>query len=959
MCNFICFYGYKAVVKYSIRVIANMLGGMNLLLKKQFDFLNKCYESMDKFTLYLSIAESNISCEVCLALKKYYLWSLKNTYKVSIDEKLNIKFLNEVVKNTDYKTISKLEYKELKHLVVAYYSLGEIYIEKNNREFALINFNKVIEILEESTKLNLKFFNMLEDRDDITLFELMMWSRKNLADINKNVEEALEIYESIASDRELLFLEKNRAIYNSSKQLKNIDKAYEAARNIIKVIPEYSNINKDVVLFLKDNNAFLKALEICYDEYSRSEEEFFIDIACGCCQNSKAFNIQSVEKIIKFCNLLLTTFKFEHWNLLITSLYTAIKDWDIALNKLLLYLRESFDKINYENNDYSYFPECIEVLREIYMDLNDKKYINSQIRNFEQDFIFYLINASFKNNDFYNSFEGATKLLSILELNNINDKKDIVDSLLNEILKEIKPIKKSLEKYPWIGLVDKVNLIGDKCKFNPNISYENQYKSSDNTVKLVFLGSEENSRERLLELLLENKSFKEKFESGIFTIIDVSTKDEMLVADLVIIAIDCMENLDEEKIEDLKKLSVDISVDKLLFVITNNENLAYDDFKDRKNVLKDILEEIDKNIRIAVSGEEHKELLEEIEKTTPNNMTLYRFNDFANLLKSEIDKINEKIDSELNHKKIEVSKMEETSFKTKEFEDELKLNIKEFKGKVESDLIFLREYLETKLNMYIPSIIEENVKLIDDIEDIKNIKEEAEYRMLEIINNWCSENIYKLLNEQFEVYLAKYEKVHEEQIELTSNIEENRKIILSVSDEFSKDSTKISFIALEELTNNFKVHYEDFINNLRFDVKILPKEGIIKSLKEGVRTVFVKSEEKTSNKKNYIKELLLEQKPIVASLICDKIFENIEELNLKLNIEIEKAFDNLILSVENDNIISNKIWEFKKLEHSELYARNEEIKSNILFINIEIEKYKRQLFNNMIYSEGAVYLINN
>ncbi|WP_461612840.1 hypothetical protein [Clostridium sp. Marseille-QA1073] len=94
-------------------------------------------------------------------------------------------------------------------------------------------------------------------------------------------------------------------------------------------------------------------------------------------------------------------------------------------------------------------------------------------------------------------------------------------------------------------------------------------------------------------------------------------------------------------------------------------------------------------------------------------------------------------------------------------------------------------------------------------------------------------------------------------------------------------------------------------------------------------------------------------------MICDKIFENIEELNLKLNIEIEKAFDNLILSVENDNIISNKIWEFKKLEHSELYARNEEIKSNILFINIEIEKYKRQLFNNMIYSEGAVYLINN
>lgn len=936
-----------------------MLGGMSLLLKKQFDFLNKCYESMDKFTLFLSIAEANVSCEVCLALKKYYLWSLKNTYKVSINEKLQIKFFDEIIKSTSYKAISKLEYRELKHLVVAYYSLGEIYIEKNNREFALNNFNKVIEILEEGTKLNLKFFNMLEDKDDITLFELMMWARKSLADINKDVEKALEIYETIASDRELLFLEKNRLIYNSAKQLKNIDKAYEAARNIIKVIPEYSNINKDVVVFLKDNSAFLKAIEICYDEYSRNEEDFFIDMACECCKDSKAFNIQSVEKIIKFCNLLLTTFKFNHWKLLIKALYTAIKDWDIALNKFLTYLKENFDKINYENNDYSYFPECVEILREIYVDINDKKYINGQIRNFENDFTFYFVNASYKNNDFYNSFEGVTKLLSILEMNNMNDKKETVYDLLNKILKEIKPIHKSLEKYPWIGLVDKVNLIGDKCKVDSCISYENQYKSSDNTVKLVLLGSEENSKEKLLEFLLENKSFKEKFENGIYNIIDVATKEEMIVADLVIIAIDCMENLDENKIEDLKKLCLNINLDKILFVLTNNEHLDYDNLKNRENLLLSLLEEIDKDIRIISSGEKYKNLIEEIEKTTPNNMTLYRFNEFANLLKCEIEKINEKVNKEIENKKIEVVKMEESSFKAEEFEEELKLNIKEFKDKVESDLTFLREYLETKLNMYIPSIIEENIKLIDEIDDIKNIKDEAEYKMLEIINNWCSENIYKLLNEQFEVYLAKYEKVHENQIELTKRIEENREIILSVSKEFSKDSTKISFIDLHEMTNNFKVHYDEFINNLNFDVKILPKEGIMKNLKEGVRTVFIKADEKIINKRNYVKGLLLEQKSSIASLICDKIFENIEELNLKLNIEIEKAFDNLVLSVESDNIVSNKIWEFKKLEHSELYNRNEEVKSNILFINIELEKYKRQLFNNMIYSEGAVYLINN
>ena len=42
----------------------------------------------------------------------------------------------------------------------------------------------------------------------------------------------------------------------------------------------------------------------------------------------------------------------------------------------------------------------------------------------------------------------------------------------------------------------------------------------------------------------------------------------MIVADLVIIAIDCMENLDDNKIEDLvkKSLCLNINLDKILFV---------------------------------------------------------------------------------------------------------------------------------------------------------------------------------------------------------------------------------------------------------------------------------------------------------------------------------------------------------------------------------------------------------
>ena len=41
----------------------------------------------------------------------------------------------------------------------------------------------------------------------------------------------------------------------------------------------------------------------------------------------------------------------------------------------------------------------------------------------------------------------------------------------------------------------------------------------------------------------------------------------------MIIAIDCMENLDENKIEDLKKLCLNINLDKILFRINLTMNI--------------------------------------------------------------------------------------------------------------------------------------------------------------------------------------------------------------------------------------------------------------------------------------------------------------------------------------------------------------------------------------------------
>ena len=101
-------------------------------LIKQIKFLEQCENNMDKINFYLDMTDESISCEPCLILKCYYNWSLKKIYNLDMREVDLVEYFTKTIEKLDYKVINNMAYEDFRDLIIAYYSLGEIYFQKNN-----------------------------------------------------------------------------------------------------------------------------------------------------------------------------------------------------------------------------------------------------------------------------------------------------------------------------------------------------------------------------------------------------------------------------------------------------------------------------------------------------------------------------------------------------------------------------------------------------------------------------------------------------------------------------------------------------------------------------------------------------------------------------------------------------------------------------------------------------------
>ncbi|MEG0771724.1 hypothetical protein [Clostridium sp.] len=488
-----------------------------MILTQQINFINQCTKDMDKFTLYLSVSDKKITCEPSLALKYYYKWSLKYIYKTNLEDISVFDYFTKIVSKEEYKALGKMEYTDVKNLVVAHYSLGELYFHDKKYDLCKEHFNKVISILEETLKSGNKYgHEVMREREDVSFFELMMWSGKNIADMESG-EEALEKYEAVVSESDFFYLQKNYCIYNVSKSLNIVTKAHEAARNIIKVLPDYENVNIDVISFLKVHREYYSALEFIISEYRRTGDKQWIDMTKDICCRDSNFNIQCVEKVLCFCEILLWNLELAEWSSIILSLYNAINTWDTAIKHVLNYLRKSFNKINYEK-DFSHFPQCVGILSKIYEHIRINKYESKELREYEFDFTIFLLEGAFYNKNYCEAFESATKLsFMTYRNNNIKDIKNKIDTFKVSSIEGLVLENDILEKYPWAYLKETLEYVRKQCETKELNNEEINPISSANDEKSEKGGlTRELNQYNIQELSIEDESYiniKDKFYS--------------------------------------------------------------------------------------------------------------------------------------------------------------------------------------------------------------------------------------------------------------------------------------------------------------------------------------------------------------------------------------------------------------------------------------------------------------
>lgn len=622
-----------------------------LILTQQINFLKNSIEHMDRYTLYLSISDRRITCEPSLALRNYYRWSLKYTYNIELEDSEIFDYFFRIIEKEDYKALSKMEYSDFKSLAAAYYSLGELYFEKKEFGLAKDYFYKVITILEETLKSGNKYgHDIMKEKQDVSFFELMMWARKNIGDMLSG-QEALTMYDSIVSESELLYLQKNHLIYNAAKGLNLVDRAYESARNIIKVLPDYENINKDVVEFLKNSKEYFNGLDIAISEYRRTEDEHWIKMVRELCENDSNFNIQCVEKVIQFADILLWNLKLASWSEVILKLYNTVRQWKTALIHLLNYLRKSFKKINCNNVDFSHFPQALEIIKVAYSHINNNKYENVEFREYEIDFLLYMLYAAIHNKKYCEVVESSTKLLSIANINKqgINNLEVITEN--KNIAYKNLVLKDQLEDMPWIYLFHKFNYSASKC----------EYESSLTLDELI------NFNPKSIENLTKNKfdNFKFKLNGEMGKVLNKIKEEEAVMGNelqTILDGIYCCKTIEEEINTNVKEFSSKIVEDldflmqyvdeKMKIAIPDNleSNLnIIDEFNDI-NSIKQLSEEkyhegivkwCNENLQILLSEQfnvylakykniylEHMEIINRIEQNRETIINVYK--DFAN-----------------------------------------------------------------------------------------------------------------------------------------------------------------------------------------------------------------------------------------------------------------------------------------------------------------------------------------
>lgn len=956
--------------------------------KKKVKFLNQWEENLEKLDFYLDLIDKQLSFGPCLIMKKYYKWALKHIYNLQIcEEQCEAHFLN-VIEKLDYKVVANMEYGDFRDLLLAYFSLGEFYYNLKQFQQSKEYFLKAANMMEESLKSGNKYqTEEIQGRAGVVFFELLMWARKNLGDIEQGAE-ALELYESIIGEEECLYVEKHYSIYKTAKELNMPATANEAARSVMKLLSTYKGLNVEVVDYLIGCAYYENALDIVSEEYVKNDVTHWINKVNIICREAKELNEECVHKVINFLNLLLGDLKIVEWSTVAYTLYKNVRSTETTHIKVLDYLRDCFNRV--KGNDFTACGQAILVLKEIYNDISIEKYEKEYLRSYEFDFVLYLMKVAVQNESYENGLEVSAKLKSIIEVTNMNKELyPYVDQCFEICKEKVLTEECTLDSYPWNYLYDNLKVLSEAYGINSAIRTLDIARNSSNKI-IVGISSleDENIGSIINEAVGENIFHKGKdvvfitnepmevdhhisdnhsyeviVKKGLLKqrscIMTYENYEYARVTDFNVILVDGHKELRDIDITYVKHIFKESLNNKILLLVDSaavsysQEVLTYN-----KTMIKTLLNFENVQLVDMSTLSSKRDVLDCIIGQCPENIMEYKFKSFNRDITEALDVIKEDIKTVKAVFKERRYIVSECGREYSYIEEELNNNHREFTAKVKNDIEFLRKYAGDKIASVIPDLLETRLSAIDDLEDLPTLKVKAEEILSKAVDNWCSKNIYRLMLEQFQVYMAKYSKFYSFHEETIERINENRKNLITSHPEFEENMGAIEIMPLEEMLQEFLNNYEAFLQSIDYKVNVIPNEPIISAVKEGIKVMFLKNEEKAENLRVKIKGLVSENKNNISKLVTINIEEKLTLLEVKLQEIIETLFKSAEEVIAKENSMVNGTIETIDGEYNLIKKKNEAVIDKMQFIEIETLKYSKEVEVGMVYYNDKCYVLN-
>ena len=960
-----------------------------MTLSKKIKFLNQCKNNDEKLNFYLDMSNSDISCGPCLVLKCYYKWCMKFLFKAEVKEAGEKEFFRGVIDKLDYKVIGNMEYEDIKSITAAYYALGELYLKEKDIENAKLYFSKVIEVMEEFLKTGNRFQTQeVQAKNGIVLFEILMWARKSLGEIVEP-EEALALYDSIIAEEELLYLEKYNSILMAAMTLNKLEKVNEAVKAMMKIMPDYNESNKTAVEYLISAEDYSNAIDIIIDEYNRQGINHWINLMNNLCKSAKELNITCTKKVIGFAQILIEELKVTEWSNLMLTLYRGIRNYKEQSLLQLNYMRTLLLKVNYIHKDFVNYSDAILVLYDIYEDIRRDKYDKEYLREYEFDFTFFLLNATIQNNSNEKAVEAATKLEAIIKVLNTNNKlQDYLRNCVDLALENIKTEEYSLVEYPWYYLFEEMNKICCSLENENSITENCKIKNSSNKI-IVGINTISNEKveaainklvgESILNqqgdfvLVANNEDInisskvKEKYNYSIISkasiipegsIIMTSSKDTILdLSDKNVVLVNGNNELRDVDITYIRHIiSKDNNAKIIMLLDSSKEEYSKEITMYNTTILQGIVsnESLENSIDLA-EVKSPKELFNLIVGDIPKEIVSYRFGTFEHSINNKLCEID-------NHRKIKNEKYKKEIYSLREaIEDydnlleDSSTTSKEFILKIQGDLEFLGTYAAEKMSLMIPDVIEKNLDNIDDIEDVTTLKASAEKVFSEAIISWCNKNIYNLLLEQFKVCIARYSSYYGYHEEAMTKFEDNRARVSEINDDFAKNIKELKSITFEEVKKEMLDIFNEGLNEIDYKVIVIPNDKFINSVTDSLKGMFMKAEAKTETSKIKIKNQVIANKENLGMELGQSVCEKLKKVEENLIRNIQELFKNVMDTMEDEKNKTKDIITAMEKKQEVDEKNNDKVYETIGLLKVEVEKFKNQVSNKVLYSCNKCY----